>query len=175
MERKIMRCPICNCKMKHKTICPYCKITGEQVSGASNQLAKVALRSGEKQKVVYSSTFPYDVNYTRLLLLTIFTGFLGVHNFYIGRDKKGVFCIASLVLTIIFMILDMAFNATRFFVYDLFYEIFFLCATITIMFWIYDILCLAFKSFKMPVVLLDNERAKVNNDMKRTSKKKGEK
>ena len=168
-----MRCPICNCKMKEKAVCPYCKITGEQVSGASNQLAKIALRSGEKKNVVYSTTFPYDVNYTRLLLIAIFTGFLGIHNFYIGREKKGIFCLSSIVFVLIFVVIDKAFGATKYFAFDLFYEIAFLCATIAVMFWLYDVMALIFKSFKMPVVIMDNERSKVNNDMKKSAKKKG--
>ena len=175
MEKNIMRCPICNCKMKHKTICPYCKITGEQVSGASNQLAKIALRSGNKEKVVYSSTLPYDINYTRLLLIAIFTGFLGVHNYYVGRYKKGLFCSISMALVLLFSIIEQAFGATKYFVFDLFYEIIFLCGTIVVMFWIYDIMTLAFRNFKVPVIIQEPERAKVNIETKKSVNKKGSK
>lgn len=167
-----MRCPICNCKMKHKSVCPYCKITGEQVTGASNQLAKLALRSGNKEKVVYSTTMPYDVNYTRLLLLTIFTGFLGVHNYYVGRDKKGLFCSIASALCLVFFIIDFAFGTTKYFIFDLFYEISFAVMTVVVLMWMYDILKLSFRQFKMPVIIPEEDTAKVNNEIKKNLKKK---
>ena len=173
MGEKSMRCPICNCKMKHKTICPYCKITGEQVSGASNQLAKIAIRNGKKENVVYSSTIPYDINYTRLLLIAIFTGFLGVHNYYVGRYIKGAFCTLSVIFCVIFATIEYAFGATRYFVFDLFYEIFFLIATVTILLWIYDIMNLSFKKFKMPVIIQEPEKSKVNIETRKNYAKKG--
>lgn len=167
-----MRCPICNCKMKHKTICPYCKITGEQVKGASNQLAKVALKNGRKKEVVTSTTIPFDINYTRLLLIAIFTGFVGGHNYYVGKYYKGIFCSASMAFALIMVSIDSFFGTSKYYVFELFKEISIVLAALTVFLWLYDIAKLAFHSFGVPVVVLDEKQAAVNVKTREQIKKR---
>ncbi len=171
-RRNVMRCPICNCRMKNKTVCPYCKITGTQVKGASNQLAKIALKNGKRKEVFNSTTIPFDVNYTRLLLIAIFTGFVGGHDYYVGKYAKGIFCSASVVWASLMIIIGEVFGAAKYFVFGLFYEISVLCASITVLFWICDIFGIAVHNFSMPVVLLDELQADANIKMKEEQKKK---
>lgn len=167
-----MRCPICNCKMKHKTECPYCKITGEQVKGASNQLAKIALKNGKRKEVVNSSTLPFDINFTRLLLIAIFTGFVGGHNYYVGKYYKGIFCSASMAWAVIMAIIGGVFGATKYYAFGLFYEISILLASLTVLFWIYDVFKIATHSFSVPVIICDEKQANQNVKLKEELKKK---
>ena len=69
-----MTCPICGCKMPNKTMCIYCKITGDQVENASNKKAKERIKNHDRKEVYYSTTMPKDVNRTKLLLLTLLLG-----------------------------------------------------------------------------------------------------
>lgn len=167
-----MRCPICNCKMKNKTECPYCKITGEQVKGASNQLAKVALKNGRRKEVVNSSTMPFDLNYTRLILIAIFTGFVGGHDYYVGRYYRGIYCSASVFFVAIMMTIADVFGATKYFAFELFYEISIVLAGITILMWVWDILRIATHSFSVPVVICDENQSNQNIKLKEQIKKK---
>lgn len=167
-----MRCPICNCKMKNKTMCPYCKITGTQVKGASNQLAKIALKNGRREEVFNSKTIPFDVNYTRLLLIAIFTGFFGGHNYYVGKYAKGIYCTLSVVWASLMIVIGEVFGAAKYFVFGLFYEISVLCASINVLFWMVDVSEIVGRCFSMPVVLLDELQADANVKMKEEQKKK---
>ena len=85
-----MRCPICNARMPKKMICPYCKVRGEQVIYGSNIEAKKLIKEKFNEEVVFSKTRPYDVSKTTMLLLTIFLGVFGVHNYYVGRIRRGI-------------------------------------------------------------------------------------
>lgn len=146
-----MRCPICGCKVKYG-ICPYCKVTDDQIKGASNKKAKECLKKGEKDKVVLSSTMPSDLNRTRVLLFAILLGLWGGHSYYIGRVKRGLF--SSITFIVSFM---------SFVVYRTWLEtskamaiIMYLCVfveVIALCMWIGDIIKTLCKTLPVPVVL----------------------
>jgi len=48
-----MRCPICGAKMVNKQLCPYCKITDEQVVSASNKKVKEYRQTGNTDMIHY--------------------------------------------------------------------------------------------------------------------------
>ena len=152
-----MKCPICGCKMPNKSICVYCKITGEQVENASNIKAKKAIKDGNKKDICYTTVMPNDVNRTKLLLLTILLGFVGAGNFYVGKRYKGLFCLISWILFLPFGITSLALEQ-RIFIVQLMYEIGLVLATVTIFMWIVDIILLITKSYKVPVILGENKK-----------------
>ena len=88
--------------MKEEFMCPYCKITGEQVKNASNKEAKARIKKRDTKEVYSSSYMPKDVNRTRLWLVNFFGGFLGLHQFYVGKWKWGLYSILSFVYVLIF-------------------------------------------------------------------------
>ena len=45
-----MKCPICGCKMKEEFMCPFCKITGEQVRNVSNKEAIKRIKTKDTKK-----------------------------------------------------------------------------------------------------------------------------
>ena len=96
-----MKCPICGCKMKEEFMCPFCKITGEQVRNASNKEAIKRIKTKDTKEVYTSSYLPKDVNNTRLMLTCLFGGVFGVHQFYTGKYKTGFFYLFSFFYSII--------------------------------------------------------------------------
>jgi len=104
---------------------------------AKSKIKKVVKRESEKR--------PERVSFWALFCLCLFSGFLGVHNFYAGNIKKGLTSVISFVVAMVYIIfLDKIpfFNA---------YFQGLLCAVpglICLAIWIIDFLAIVFKKFK---------------------------
>ncbi len=157
-----MRCPICNAKMQLKTYCPYCKIYANQVIYSSNIEAKKSLKKGLKDEVTLSSTRPYDVNKRSLLLITIFLGLFGVHNYVIGRKSRGiVFNIGVSSLVLFSILLELNQKIWKSAVAKSLLEFFSVFGIIIGLLWIADIFAVAFGYFKIPIKLATIEEVKL--------------
>lgn len=153
-----MRCPICGAKMINKQICPYCKVVDKQVFGASNKKVKECRKTGNKDLICYTNVIPSDVNKVALWLFTIFFGWCGVNHFIVHRPVRAWYSVISTVGSFAIM-LFYYFVKTRtqiggWIVYIL-YNVFFICMAINVVMWVFDIISLLFKGFKVPVVLPD--------------------
>ena len=151
-----MKCPICGCKMKEEFMCPYCKITGEQVRTASNKKAKERIKNRDTKEVYSSSYMPKDVNRTRLLLVNLFGGFLGIHQFYVGKWKWGLYSVLSFVYVLIFHALSFYLFKDNI-VLTLFADLGYALYAVVVFVWIQDFFKILFKKFSMPVVLGEPE------------------
>ena len=146
-----MKCPKCGCKIHKQIMCPYCKITGDEVRFASNKEAKRRIKE-KNTKEVYNSTYlPYDVDRRKLTLITIFGGFFGFDLHYLGRYKSAIIQFAIIILAFIFVVM------TNFFGYSfikIITEVLTLISTIYLMIWFTKIFnILVFKKANIPVVL----------------------
>ena len=111
MNEVDMRCPICGAKLYQKQICPYCKVTDEQILGASNKKVKEYRKNGDKDLICFTTVVPQDVNRLKLILFTIFLGWLGVNHYYVLRNIRGSFSLISFASSIsLFVILDETFS-----------------------------------------------------------------
>ncbi len=152
LEVNYMKCPICGCKMKEEFMCPYCKITGDQVKNASNKEAKERIKKKDTKEVYNSTYLPKDVNNTRLLLLTLFGGFLGIHQSYVGKWKTGLFyCFGFMIPLIFFVLSTYIFVENKILQYMS--QVGYVFAALVIFLWIADFFKVCFKSFSIPVVL----------------------
>ena len=132
-------------------VCPSCQLNFNKFNSATNAEAKTAMRAGEKDKVLLRTGFPSDVSKTKLLILTIFLGFMGAHYYYVGRNKMGLFFSIFSGFGIIDAIITALLDATP--SGDL-YQIFTLCVLVwgVVMFiWIIDIAKICVNKFKIPV------------------------
>lgn len=154
LEVNYMKCPICGCKMKEEFMCPYCKITGDQVKNASNKQAKEKIKRKDVKEVYISTYLPKDVNNTRLLLLTLFGGFLGIHQLYVGKLKTGLFyCFGFMIPLILFALSSYIFIGNGFL--NILSQVGYIFAAVVIFLWIADFFKVCFKAFPIPVVLGD--------------------
>lgn len=147
-----MKCPICGCKMKQEFMCPFCKVTGHQVRNASNREAKERIRKKDTKEVYNSSYMPKDINRTRLLLITLFGGFVGTHQFYVGKYKTGLFFGFSFLYTIVFFALSFYMFPNNV-VLKYFANFGYIIFAVVIFLWISDFFKVLFKRFSVPVVL----------------------
>ena len=155
-----MECPVCGAKMVDDKICKYCGTTNAQVLGASNLKAKQALKQGNKQDVCYSKTMPSDVDKKKLMLLTVFLGYAGAGNFYVGKTVKAWVNLVSFVLGLtisIFLFIGDKLNWGVEVWLQLALDFVCIFAAISLMMWFFDIVALLFKRYKVPVVLGEDE------------------
>lgn len=151
-----MRCPICGSKMIQNKICKYCNITDEQILNASNKQVKQYRKLDMSDLICFSTVVPTDVSRIKLLLLTIFFGFLGINHFYVNRNVRAFFSLFSFVLAIIFFSLQLSIKTLKtVIIFRLLYEIVFVAMAINVILWICDIINVIFYRFKIPVVLAD--------------------
>ena len=154
-----MRCPICGAKLVGKQLCPYCKITDEQILNASNRKVKEYRKTGNKDMIHFSNIVPNDVSKLKIILYTIFFGILGVNHYYVLRNIRGTYSLVSTVgfLFIFFLGIAVEISVSMEGVYNVLYNIFFYMMAINVFMWLGDIFACIFRSFKIPFVLAQKE------------------
>ena len=145
-----MWCPKCYGKLdKKQGVCFHCGFKMKNFEGATNSDVKIARANGKKEDILYTNILPPDVSRRKLLLYSIFLGLIGGHNYYVGRFGKAIFATIAFCLAVLFTILQKANIATGFVNY--FDTFVFLLQGIAVLIWLYDLICIIFKKYKVPV------------------------
>lgn len=148
-QKLIKKCPRC----KQKTYanmpqCPNCKLIFARLKYASNQEAKRAIVNNEKEKVILTNQFPSDLKRWLAGVLCACCGFLGLHNFYVGRYYKAAF---SFLFSLLFMVLLLVLEPT---VQTYLFKTWLLIpAALVFYFWFYDLILIAINKYKVPIAL----------------------
>lgn len=164
-EKAFRICPRCGLKsLKLQDSCPDCGLVFARLDIATNKDAKKLIKRRETDYVIKTSTLPKDVSYMKLLLLTIFTGILGGHCFRVGRYWRGGILLVNFLLLVSYVIFNsklIAIDGGG------------LLATLAtiggliMMLWVYDIIMVAMKKFKVPVAIdLEGEVSVANDEVK---------
>ncbi|MDD4815600.1 MAG: hypothetical protein PHQ62_00470 [Clostridia bacterium] len=143
------KCPRCNEKTYiNAKKCDNCGLIFSRLEYLSNKEAKTAMLKGEKEKIIYTSDFPRDLQRWKAIVLCALGGALGLHNIYVGRYIKGIFSLIFTVLTAIFiLVLEGNVLASL-------YEIYlFIPGALVFIFWFYDLFLLLLNKYKVPVAL----------------------
>ncbi len=148
------KCPRCAMRVDREVmVCPRCRLNYTKFESATNLEAKSAIAQRDDERVLLRKGCPADVARWRLLLLTIFLGYMGAHYYYVGRYKRGIFYT-------VFFLIGLA-NAMLNFIPGVsprgdLWEVFtflVLIWGIVILLWLVDILKVAINRFKIPVSL----------------------
>lgn len=160
-----MRCPVCGYKIKNGNICPYCKIDDDQIKNASNKQAIQHIKE-HKKDVVLSDVLPSDINYTRLLLMTILLGVWGGHNFYVGRYKRGLFFVfAFFIAFIAYTVYTTWYEGNK--VIEAIMQVFIIFEAVAMCLWLSDVFRVIAKKFPVPVVLAEKQTMDTLNKTKK--------
>ncbi len=148
------KCPRCNFKTsKSANICPNCQLNYTKFDTATNEEAKRAISAGEHSRVVYRKGCPSDVSKVKLLLLTIFLGFMGAHLYYVGRRKRAIVYTVFFIIGLTYTLITTLLTITSYsFVLEIFYLLTLGWAVVIVM-WFADIVHVIFNKFKIPVSL----------------------
>lgn len=170
---RTIRCPYCKDRIyAYTTTCKTCGLTKRQITGASHQRAKEMIKNKEKGKIVMTKRRPDDLDMVRFSLW-LCVGFVGAHNFYVGRKVRGwimaSFLIAYVVCFAVFppagtfypgspaSSVRAAFGNT---LGGVFPTDFF--GVIPVLVWFYDIFAIIlFRTYKYPVRLADNDEKRI--------------
>lgn len=148
-----MLCPVCyNRIKKENNICKFCGFETRELKTASNKGIYKLRKAGKKEKIIYTKEFPTDLDYKKTLKLCVLWGWLGIHNFYIGRKVKGFFVAISTTLLLIASML-LALQPSLIDITMEFVVVLAPFMSLAIIFWIMDIFNLLSRKFKVPVAL----------------------
>lgn len=149
--RQTKKCPRCGEKaLLAANKCAECGLVFARMNRASNTEAKNCIKNKEYEKVIYTNQLPMDLNKWRLLLYCIFGGMFGLHSFYVGRNKRGIYsaiCFA-IIMTVIIIPVEFFWSG-----YDAFMSFFSVFGGIMGLMWLYDIVLISIEKFKVPVAL----------------------
>ena len=100
-------------------------------------------------------------------MLTLFLGFVGAGNFYVGRRGKGLFCCLSTAIALVVYFVKTLFENKGYTVglVNIIAEVAVVCATITVLFWVVDLLSILLNIYKYPVVVPDREEIEKEVDL----------
>lgn len=156
-----MRCPICGAKMVQNQLCQYCNITDDQVLNASNKKVKEYRKEDMLDLVHFTTVVPKDVSKWKLILYTILLGYIGINHYYVNRIHRANFSLVISILSIVMTILSLvASTMMSMLFFKLIFELVFYSMAINIILWVFDIINVLIKKFKVPVVLAEKENIK---------------
>ncbi len=155
-----MRCPNCGAKFpKNANVCLHCGTEMNQLLTASNKAVSKAKKEYQPELIVYSSIFPSDLSYKNTLLLCIFLGLFGAHRYYTKQYISAILMTVFWSITLIFSaILGLFWGGYLTLNMDLYLfesitSFVSIGGVVVLIRWIYDIVLLALKKYKVPVIL----------------------
>ncbi len=159
-----MRCPNCGARIKRGSSgCTKCNTNLKQISNASNKKVSQVRKEYQPELVVYSTVFPEDLSWKNTLLWCIFFGWMGAHCYYVKRYIKGIimsvmfsfFLFCGMIMFMVWQVGSAGFlnPIADILVKSDLYSIPSVIGIIAVIMWIFDIIKLATRNFKVPVVL----------------------
>ena len=149
--RETRKCPRCGEKcLATQPTCIDCGLVFARLDECTNAAARKRLKHGEKQNVLMMTKVPSDLNFWKLLIYAILGGLFGAHYFYVYRWKMGIYMVASIIVTFIFGVYFNAFFLTW---PDVLRYGLILYVGIYAVVWLYSIMQILLRKFKIPVSL----------------------
>lgn len=147
-------CPHCYSKMDRASgVCTKCGFRESSLNGATNTLAKNAKKLFREDEVVKVKKLPQDIDRKKLILLTIFLGFVGAHLYYVGRYTKAIIYSFMFALSLFLFIFCMEVTLyTHGAFVSLLVKMCFIASGIYIIDLLMDISRVCFNRFKVPVL-----------------------
>lgn len=130
--------------------CEDCGLVFERLEMATNKDAKRKIKRGDRDFIIKTTKLPKDVKWWKLLLMAIFTGLAGGHNYYVGRYLRGA--IYSIIFGI--TVLCVVFNSYIMAYWEGYMELIggLLIGPFGIA-WLCDILFIIIRKFKVPIAI----------------------
>ncbi len=142
------KCPRCGNKcLRQQETCEECGLIFARLEYASNKAAKRKIKHFDKDFVIYTNQYPNDMSWWKLLLLDFVTGIVGGHYYYVGKYWKG----ALMTTGFVYLVFCTIFNAPMVEALTTYYA--YLPIGVLGISWIVSLIYVAFKKFKVPVIV----------------------
>ena len=149
--RETRKCPRCGEKcLQTQPSCTECGLVFSRLDDCTNEAAVKRLKNREKENVLMVKKVPKDKKYWKLLLYSILFGLFGAQYFYVYRWKTGLYMLTSIILTFLFGVYFNAFFLTW---PEVLKYAFVTYVGIYAVIWLYSIVQILFRKFKIPVSL----------------------
>lgn len=107
-EKKFKKCPRCGNKcLVEQARCEECDLIFSRLEFASNKAAKRHILHRDSDYVIQTEQLPKDVKRWKIMLLSVLTGLVGGHYYYVGKFIKG----ALMSLMFVFLVFATIFNS----------------------------------------------------------------
>lgn len=159
-ELKI-KCPVCGATLVGNVVCQYCGTTDKQVLNASNKKVKEYRQTGNTDMIHMTTILPSDLVRWKVVLYTILLGWLGINYIYVNRPIRAGFSMGTSIACVVIYTLNLfvSFSSkTLQLGFDIIYEVIFYSMAINVVIWVFDIISVLLKKFKVPVVLASKEK-----------------
>ena len=123
----------------------------KQLEDASNKEAKKAKHTIYKDDILYTTNIPYDISKKKLLLLVIFLGLFGAHDFYVGKFWQGLYQCVVVSISFILLTIQFVMNTITQNWVQIALDCFAVFAGFAMIIWIVDIVKVGLERFKIPV------------------------
>lgn len=141
------KCPRCGNKcLINQTRCEECDLLFSRLEYASNKAAKKKLRKFDSDFVIYTTQLPKDVVWWKVLLMAFFTGIFGGHYYYTGKYIKGMI----MSLCFIYAVFCTIFNA---YLIENLEAVMYIPIGLSGAAWVISLVYVAFKKYKVPVIV----------------------
>ena len=163
---KIKTCPRCGLQyMEGLESCPDCGLIFSRLEIATNADAKKKIKRFDFDYIIKTNKLPSDVSYLKLLLFSIFFGYLGGHCFYVGRYFRGTLLLVDFLCLMCLTIFNSSIASIG--NGSLLGTLTTICGFILLL-WMWDIIMIITKRFKVPVAIdLESERALYEKEQNR--------
>lgn len=142
------KCPRCGNKcLNAQDTCEDCGLIFSRMEYASNKAAKAKIRHFDRDFIIYTNKYPSDLSWWKVLLLVFFTGLVGGHYYYVGKYLKGGLMTAGFI----YLVFCTIFNAQLVEALSTYYA--YIPIGILGFSWIVSLIYVAFKKFKVPVIV----------------------
>ncbi len=141
------KCPRCGNKcLINQTRCEECDLLFSRLEFASNKAAKKKLKKFDSDFVIYTTQYPKDVNWYKLMAMTFFTGIFGGHYYYTGKYIKGLIMTLCFIYALFCTIFnDVLWSSMESFLY--------IPIGLEGIAWIVSLIYVCCKKYKVPVIV----------------------
>lgn len=154
--RQTKKCPRCGAKAlmnQHK--CPACGLLFAKLDMATNKAAAERYKAKERDAIVFTKKVPPDLKTWKLIVYATVLGLFGGHYFYTKRWWWGILYLLGFALLTICVVFNAIFMSTAWGetlvkVCSFFVGVYGVC-------WLYDIIRVCTRKFKIPVSLPKKE------------------
>ena len=151
--KEFRRCPRCRKKVPSDFgRCGNCCLNFAKFESATCAEAKSAFRMGEKERILYSSHIPSDINKWKMFFICLLGGWFGLHYFSLGKKWRGIFQIVGFCLSFIYTYFAVIRNIRVGFLANFILALGIIWLS-SVLIWFSDTISILFNRFKYPVSL----------------------
>ncbi len=151
-DPSLKKCERCGEKvLVHQKKCPFCGLVFERLKYVSNKSARKEVIKLHRKNYIMVKEWPADASKKTALFLCGFLGFVGAHNFYLGRYYKAMIVLFGFLSALALVFIDYASV-----LHTVLYYVSAIPSLCVLLFWVLDFVKIFLERYKIPVSIDKN-------------------